>query len=125
MPSFIPKLSLNFSKSSFCSSFKELGNLIEICTICRPKEFEWISFTPSFSSTNLCPSFAPIGKVKIDLSNVDLASFSSHKFYGMKGIGVLVKKEGIELEPLIHGGKSTTNYRSGTPALPLIISFTL
>lgn len=63
-----------------------------------------------------------IGKVPISLENIDLASFSAHKFYGMKGIGVLVKKEGISLEPLIHGGKSTTIWRSGTPALPLIVS---
>ena len=63
-----------------------------------------------------------VGKVNISLDNVDLASFSSHKFYGPKGVGVLIKKEKVLLEPLIHGGKSTTVYRSGTPALPLIVS---
>lgn len=63
-----------------------------------------------------------IGKIKINISDVDLVSFSAHKFYGIKGIGILIKKEKVELTPLIHGGKSTTNYRSGTPTLPLIIS---
>ena len=63
-----------------------------------------------------------IGKINIDLSNVYLASFSAHKFFGIKGIGVLIKKDKIMLEPLIHGGKSTTIFRSGTPALPLIVS---
>lgn len=63
-----------------------------------------------------------ISKVDIDLSNIDLASFSAHKFFGLKGIGVLIKKEKIALEPLIHGGKSTTVFRSGTPAHPLIVS---
>lgn len=63
-----------------------------------------------------------IGKVNIDIKDIDLISFSAHKFFGIKGIGVLVKKEKVELTPLIHGGKSTTNYRSGTPALPLIVS---
>jgi cysteine desulfurase len=63
-----------------------------------------------------------VGKVNIDMSAVDLISFSVHKFYGLKGIGILIKKEKIELEPIIHGGKSTTKYRSGTPALPLIVS---
>lgn len=63
-----------------------------------------------------------IGKVKVDFTNIDLASISAHKFYGLKGIGILIKKENIELEPLIHGGKSTTIYRSGTPALGLIVS---
>lgn len=64
-----------------------------------------------------------IGKEKLDLSYVDLASISCQKFYGMKGIGALIKKEKIQIEPLIHGGKSTTIFRSGTPATPLIASF--
>ncbi len=63
-----------------------------------------------------------IGKEKVDLSLVDMASFSGQKFYGMKGVGILYKKEKLVIEPLIHGGKSTTVYRSGTPALPLIVS---
>jgi len=63
-----------------------------------------------------------IGKIDINLENVDLVSFSGHKIYGMKGIGCLIKKENVSLEPLIHGGKSTTIYRSGTPATPLIVS---
>lgn len=63
-----------------------------------------------------------ISKINVDLSEIDLASFSAHKFFGLKGIGVLIKKEKIVLEPLIHGGKSTTIFRSGTPAHPLIVS---
>lgn len=63
-----------------------------------------------------------IGKEKINLENVDLASFSAQKFYGMKGIGALIKKENIVIEPLIHGGKSTTKDRSGTPPTALIVS---
>ena len=63
-----------------------------------------------------------IGKKIVNLDNIDLYSFSSHKFYGLKGVGCLIKKEHIELEPLIHGGKSQTIYRAGTPALPLIVS---
>lgn len=63
-----------------------------------------------------------VGKDKVDLTNIDLASFSAHKIYGVKGIGCLIKKENIIIEPLIHGGKSTTSFRSGTPPLPLIVS---
>lgn len=63
-----------------------------------------------------------IGKIKINCDNIDLISFSAHKFFGLKGIGVLIKKDKIKIEPSIHGGKSTTEYRSGTPALPLIVS---
>lgn len=64
-----------------------------------------------------------VGKEKIDFSCLDLASLSCQKFYGMKGIGALIKKEKLVIEPLIHGGKSTTVFRSGTPATPLIASF--
>ncbi len=63
-----------------------------------------------------------LGKIEIDLENIDLASFSAHKIYGLKGIGCLIKKDNVLLEPLIHGGKSTTDFRSGTPAHPLIVS---
>lgn len=63
-----------------------------------------------------------VGKVNVPMDNVDFISFSAHKFFGIKGIGCLLKKENIVIDPLIHGGKSTSNYRSGTPALPLIVS---
>ena len=63
-----------------------------------------------------------IGKANIDTSNIDLFSFTAHKFYGLKGIGCLVKKDKIIIEPMIHGGKSTTIYRSGTPTVALIAS---
>jgi cysteine desulfurase len=63
-----------------------------------------------------------VGKIPVSLTNIDLFSFAPHKFYGTNGCGVLVKKEPVLLEPLIHGGVSTTPFRSGTPALALIAS---
>ena len=63
-----------------------------------------------------------VGKIKFDLTNVDAASFSAHKFFGFKGIGTLYKQENLNIEPLIAGGKSTTVFRSGTPPLELIVS---
>ena len=63
-----------------------------------------------------------LGKEVFSLEDVDLASFSLHKIFGLKGIGGLIKKEHIRLTPLIHGGKSTTIYRSGTPQTGLICS---
>lgn len=63
-----------------------------------------------------------IGKIKVDLKNIDLFSFSSHKIYAMKGCGCLIKKNNIVIEPLINGGKSITPYRSGTPTTALIAS---
>lgn len=63
-----------------------------------------------------------IGKIPVRLDKTDLFSFSPHKFYGLNGIGVLIKKESILLEPQLHGGMSTTPYRSGSPALALAAS---
>lgn len=63
-----------------------------------------------------------IGKININYQDVDLISMSAHKIYGIKGIGMLLCQNGVEIEPLIHGGKSTTKYRSGTPATALIVS---
>lgn len=63
-----------------------------------------------------------IGKIKVAPTNIDFISMSAHKIFGLKGIGLLIKKDNIVIDNLIHGGKSTTIYRSGTPALPLICS---
>ncbi len=64
-----------------------------------------------------------IGKIKVDLTNIDLASFSSHKLFAPKGSGVLVKKEKIKLTPLIYGGGQEFNYRSGTSNWLVNVSF--
>lgn len=63
-----------------------------------------------------------LGKMHISLSDVDLASFSAHKVYAPKGIGILYKKENIEIDPLIFGTTTNTPYRGGTPALPLVVA---
>jgi cysteine desulfurase len=63
-----------------------------------------------------------VGKISVLLDNIDLITFTAHKFYGLNGCGVVIKKEEIMLEPLIHGGISTTAFRSGTPPLSLIVS---
>ncbi|RBP65960.1 cysteine desulfurase [Alkalibaculum bacchi] len=61
-----------------------------------------------------------VGKIPLFIKNIDMITFAPHKFYGLNGSGILIKKEHIELEPMIHGGISTTPYRSGTPSLALI-----
>ena len=62
-----------------------------------------------------------IGKVNVNLHDVDLASISSHKIYGPKGIGLLYKSEKINIDPIIYGSDNTL--RGGTPSLPLIVAF--
>ena len=56
-----------------------------------------------------------VGKIPIAVDAIDLVTFSPHKFFGLNGMGVLLRNEKLLLEPLIHGGMSTSSYRSGTP----------
>ena len=64
-----------------------------------------------------------VGKLPLpSFEGIDTLSLTAHKFYGLNGIGVLVKRQGLALEPLIHGGESTTIYRSGTPTVALASS---
>lgn len=64
-----------------------------------------------------------IGKDRFDLADIDMATASAHKVYGPKGVGVLIKKANIPLEPLLHGGHSFTPYRSSTPQNGLVAAF--
>lgn len=59
-------------------------------------------------------------KLPIDFEDVDLLTVSGHKIFAPKSIGFLYKKKGAQLDPLIHGGASTSIYRSGTPDAALI-----
>lgn len=64
-----------------------------------------------------------VGKIQVDVEelDVDLLSLSGHKFHASKGIGALYVKKGIELEPLIHGGKQESGLRAGTENVPAIV----
>lgn len=64
-----------------------------------------------------------LGKRTFDLKDVDLASFSAHKIYAPKGMGMLYKKDKINLDPMIFGTTENCPLRGGTPALPLIVAF--
>ena len=66
-----------------------------------------------------------VGKIPVSFEGADTMSLTAHKFYGLNGIGVLVKRLGLVLPPLIHGGESTTPYRSGTPTVALACSLAL
>ena len=55
-----------------------------------------------------------IGKIDVDLSNIDMASFSAHKIHGLKGSGALIRKQHISLLPLISGGQQEYSIRGGT-----------
>ena len=59
--------------------------------------------------------------VNVDELGIDLASISSHKIYGPKGMGALYvrRRPRVRLEPLFSGGGQERGLRSGTlsPAL--------
>lgn len=52
--------------------------------------------------------------LSLDGSPIDLLTFSAHKFFGLKGAGALILREGLQLIPLIHGGGQEAELRSGT-----------
>ncbi|MBQ6126567.1 MAG: cysteine desulfurase [Erysipelotrichaceae bacterium] len=61
-----------------------------------------------------CDITQALGKIDLDLHQVDMASFSAHKIHGLKGSGALIKKEYIELLPIISGGQQEFSLRGGT-----------
>jgi cysteine desulfurase len=54
------------------------------------------------------------GKIDIDVSLVDAASFASHKFYGPKGSGFLFLRSGLPIQPIMFGGAHENQRRPGT-----------
>ena len=94
------------SEIGLVQPIKEIGNLL--------KEYPNCFFHTDASQA--------IGKVPLGYDNVDLVTIAPHKFYGLNGTGILIKKKGVSLKPQISGGKSTTVYRSGTPCLADIAS---
>lgn len=63
--------------------------------------------------TDACQSFL---KVPIDLAAlpVDVLTLNAHKVHGPKGVGAMYIREGVALEPLLHGGGHERGQRSGT-----------
>lgn len=55
-----------------------------------------------------------IGKLDLPYEDIDMISFSAHKFGGMKGNGALVYKKSIQFLPLLSGGEQEAGYRGGT-----------
>lgn len=64
-----------------------------------------------------------VGKIPamVDMLDVDLLTVAGHKLYGPKGIGVLFVRDGISLEPLLHGAPHENGMRAGTENTPYIV----
>ncbi len=85
----------------------ELGSINDIYTLSKYVKENSIAVFHSDATQ-------AIAKENIDYTYVDIYNFSSHKIYGLKGSGVLVKKDKIRIVPLISGGQQEFNYRGGT-----------
>ncbi|MBI5207413.1 MAG: cysteine desulfurase NifS [Candidatus Firestonebacteria bacterium] len=65
------------------------------------------------------------GKIPLDVKKlkIDMASLSSHKIYGPKGVGALYVRKGIKIFPLQYGGHHEHNKRAGTENISGIVGF--
>jgi cysteine desulfurase len=93
---------------SIMHSNNEVGTLQPIKEIGRIAQRHGITFHTDASQS--------VGKVPIDVNElkVDMLTIAGHKLYAPKGIGALYVKEGVELEPLIHGAGHEFGIRAGT-----------
>lgn len=66
-----------------------------------------------------------VGKIEVDVkaADVDMMSFSAHKFNGPKGIGGLYIKQGTRFLPFMVGGHQEKVRRAGTENVPGIVGF--
>lgn len=72
-----------------------------------------------------CDAIQAVGRIPVDMAGlgVDLMSLSAHKLGGPLGIGALVVRDGVALEPMIRGGGQELRRRAGTENLPGIVGF--
>jgi len=65
------------------------------------------------------------GKIPIDVKkmNIDMLTVNAHKMYGPKGVGALYVRQGVKIEPLLHGGGHEFGLRSSTVNIPGIVGF--
>ncbi len=64
-----------------------------------------------------------VTKVPIDVKkqHIDMLALSAHKIYGPKGIGALYIRNGVKVQPIIHGGGHERGLRSSTLNAPGIV----
>lgn len=69
--------------------------------------------------TDACQSFT---RASLDVRRdcLDLVSVNGHKIHGPKGAGALFVRQGVRLEPLLHGGGQELGRRSGTSNVPAL-----
>jgi len=94
----------------------EIGTMMPISEICViAKEHGVLVHTDAVQAVGHVP-------MNVRDLDVDLMSFSGHKFGGVKGVGVLYAKKGLKLPPFIHGGGQERGGRSGTENVAGIVA---
>ncbi len=68
-----------------------------------------------------CVQFAPYRKIDVKELGADMLSFSAHKFFGPKGVGVLYIRDGVRIEKLVGGGEQERGLRGGTLNVPSVV----
>jgi len=65
------------------------------------------------------------GRIELDMATLgaDMLSLSAHKIGGPKGVGALVLKPGVAVEPLLKGGSQERRKRAGTENVAGIVGF--
>ena len=111
-------LDANGSKSGMLVAVMLVNN--EIGTI-QPVA-ELASETHARGGLFLCDAVQGYGRIPIP-EGPDMIAISAHKIYGPKGIGALWVRDGVELQPLIHGGGQEQGLRSGTLSPALCVGF--
>jgi len=70
-----------------------------------------------------CDAVQGFGRVELPLDACDLVAVSGHKVHGPKGIGALWIRDGVAIDPLLHGGGQEGGVRSGTLSPALCVGF--
>jgi cysteine desulfurase len=70
-----------------------------------------------------CDAVQGLGRVEVPLDACDFVALSAHKIHGPKGIGALWVRDGVALDPLLHGGGQEGGIRSGTLSPALCVGF--
>ncbi|TAL20224.1 aminotransferase class V-fold PLP-dependent enzyme [Patescibacteria group bacterium] len=78
---------------------------------------------PPFFHTDACQAAGYLD-LNVARLGIDLLTINGSKIYGPKGTGVLFKRRGVRLKPLIYGGGQESGLRSGTENVAGIIGLT-
>lgn len=71
----------------------------------------------------MCDATQAVGKIPVNVEDIDLMPFSAHKMYGPKGVGALYVRNNKTILQQLHGGAHERGNRSGTLNTPGIVGF--